>query len=145
MRKSRRTLIISVLMTLALGVLGFFAAPVGINALGFVLFWWHPEYMRDQGLDTLLFFLGLLLSPLGAIYGVGSGILMSVAARRWSHKRRRIGIVLAIGYLALLTAIVLLIGFFALHHVAGILAGLVVCLLYLALGRLAGNWLRSAG
>ncbi|MFC1762936.1 hypothetical protein ACFL6U_12765 [Planctomycetota bacterium] len=127
MRESRRFFIISVLMTLALGGLGFIATPIGINALGFALFWWHPDYMRDQGLDTVLFFLSLMLSPLGAIYGVGSGIFMSVAGHRWPEKRRRTGTALAIGYFALLGATVLVIGFFAFHLFAGIIGILIVC------------------
>jgi hypothetical protein len=98
-------------MTIALGAAGWFVTLIGMNVLGFALFWWHPDYMNDQGIDTALFFLSLLLSPIGALYGVASGVLLSVANRRWPEKRRRIRIRLAIGYLALLAGTVLIVGF----------------------------------
>ena len=111
MKRPVNPVITDVLVTLALGVAGFFITLIGTNVLGLVLFWWHPVYMRDQGIETALFFSSMLLAPLGALYGVVSGILVSVAHRRWPSKRHRIWMSLGLGYVALLTATVLVIGF----------------------------------
>ena len=144
-REYRRLLIIGVLVTLALGGVGFALTPIIVNILGFLLFWWSRTYNQDQGLGFGLLFLGMYLSIPGALYGVASGILMSVAGRRWPDKKRRIGTALAIGYLVLFGTTVLVIGLFTIHVVAGRVGAFMACVLLLLLGTVLWKWVKPPG
>jgi hypothetical protein len=50
------------------GLLGLILTPVLVNLLGAVVFYNHPSYGSAQGLGSLLFYLGVLSAPLGALY-----------------------------------------------------------------------------
>jgi hypothetical protein len=111
MKRSATPHILGAAQTVGLAGLGFVLTVIGINLLGAILFFAHPAYGRDQGIDTALFFGSLLLSPVGALYGGVSGVFLWVQDIRCPQRKRKTYLRIGLGFLAGLIVAVLTIGF----------------------------------
>jgi hypothetical protein len=104
--------LIGAVQTVALAALGWVLTLIGVNLLGALLFFLHPSYGNDQGLDTVLFYWSLFLSPVGALYGGIGGVVLWVIDRRSPQLKRKTYLRIGLGYLAGLIVAVLAIGLF---------------------------------